>query len=93
MLERGELGFFRIFSVLRLKVFVRTPLRHLLWQKLLRIEFFTSKKGYFQVRSFIHEVGATVECTLDAIPAMDETSHILNLLAQGLRLDSRTIKS
>ena len=33
-----------------------------------------------------------VRCTLDAIPAMDETSHILNLLAQGLRLDSRTMK-
>ena len=36
--------------------------------------------------SFIHEVGATVEDTLDAIPSMDETSVFLNVLAQGLRL-------
>ena len=36
--------------------------------------------------SFIHEVGATVEDTLDAIPTMDETSVSLNVLAQGLRL-------
>ena len=39
--------------------------------------------------SFIHEVGATVEYVLDAIPTMDETSHILNFLAQGYCLDSK----
>ena len=32
-------------------------------------------------------MGATVRYTLDASPAMDETSHILNLLAQGYCLD------
>ena len=34
-------------------------------------------------------MGATVEYVLDAIPTMDETSHILNFLAQGYRLDSK----
>ena len=51
-------------------------------------------------------MGATVGYTLDAIPAMDETSHILNLLAQGYclarfdmnrivsnRLDKMTVKT
>ena len=38
--------------------------------------------------SFIHEVGATVGYTLDAIPTMDETSISLYVLAQGLRLDT-----
>ena len=37
-------------------------------------------------------MGATVECVLDVIPALDETSHILCILAQGLRLDSRIRK-
>ena len=32
-------------------------------------------------------MGATVRYTLDGSPAMDETSHILNLLAQGYCLD------
>ena len=46
------------------------------------------RKCYFNLRSFIHEVGATVEYILDDLPVMDETSDILNLLAQGYCLDS-----
>ena len=34
-------------------------------------------------------MGATVEYILDDLPVMDETSDILNLLAQGYRLDSK----
>ena len=33
-------------------------------------------------------MGATVEYILDDLPVMDETSDILNLLAQGYCLDS-----
>ena len=35
-------------------------------------------------------MGATVEYILDDLPVMDETSDILNLLAQGYCLDVRT---
>ena len=66
------------------------------FKKLLRLAIFSwlkldthnTPQRYFWQRSFIHEVGATVRYTLDASPAMDETSHILNLLAQGYCLDS-----
>ena len=51
---------------------------------------FASGTWYFNLRSFIHEVGATVEYILDDLPVMDETSDILNLLAQGYCLDDRT---
>ena len=50
---------------------------------------FAGRTWYFNLRSFIHEVGATVEYILDDLPVMDETSDILNLLAQGYRLDSK----
>ena len=49
---------------------------------------FAGRTWYFNLRSFIHEVGATVEYILDDLPVMDETSDILNLLAQGYCLDS-----
>ena len=35
-------------------------------------------------------MGATVEYILDDLPVMDETSDILNFLAQGYCLDDRT---
>ena len=44
----------------------------------------------FWLRSFIHEVGATVEYKLDAIPVMDETFHILNFWLKAYSLGSRT---
>ena len=56
----------------------------------LKLDTHNTSQSYFCQRSFIHEVGATVEYSLDALPGMDETSHILNLLAQGLCLDSWT---
>ena len=71
---------FSSFEVL----FVSTPLRHFLGGSSMQ---YTSLCNFWQ-RSFIHEVGATVEYSLDVIPVMDETSHILNLLAQGYCLDS-----
>ena len=49
---------------------------------------FAGRTWYDTLRSFIHEVGATVEYILDDLPVMDETSDILNLLAQGYCLDS-----